>query len=105
MDTKAICVGSSSALRFWRSARSVGGTVREDEIASAFGSRAFDITRQVARARDLCLCEENQPLDLVFGGSFDASLQMYTFINGEHLLGPNSSLKRGMASIYAEPLW
>ncbi len=70
MDTKAICVGSSSALRFWRSARSVGGTVREDEIASAFGSRAFDITRQVARARDLCLCEENQPLDLVFGGSF-----------------------------------
>ena len=70
MDGDGICIGAGSALRYWRSTRSAGSSARENKFGPAYGSRAFDIAQQVARARNLCLCEDGQPIDLVRGGSF-----------------------------------
>ncbi len=71
MATKGICIGFDSALRYWRSMRSVGSDALENECPPAFGMRTIDTSRQVAHARTLCSCEDGQLLDLVSGGSFD----------------------------------
>ncbi|SFX64492.1 DUF559 domain-containing protein [Olsenella sp. kh2p3] len=70
MYDNAICIGSDSALRFWRSVRSTGGSLQEHDAADVFGARALGAAQRVSRARDLCLCDEGQPLDSVNGGPF-----------------------------------
>lgn len=71
MDNNGICIGSESALRFWRSMRSAGGVMLGEDSTLAFGSRMIETAQQVSRARTLCLCEDDRPLDLVCGGPFE----------------------------------
>ncbi len=70
MDSEAICVGAASALRFWRLTRSVGEAAKDD-AEWAFGARSIGKAERVTRARNLCRCEGDEPLDLVGGGAFE----------------------------------
>lgn len=74
MNDGTICIGLESALRFWRSVRSTDGSLQEHEVADAFGGRAIGAKQMLPRARRLCLCERDQPLDLVSGGPFERSV-------------------------------